>query len=383
MDRSNAGKIAMGGDPKLADEASVKVPLSADLLRSVGDAEAAEVFSTSHTEREKRERGDEARRYFVNKRYIGKGLAREDKRFCVLDVVRELIETEGNVVFLGNYKRTGELTVDADDRVIQTPGRNLRLLSLQSHKERFNFSFKALKDVKVRPEDGGAPIDMKMWRSYNVILDGNLHIPLLRASLSRKSFNALAGAGLVCDYSPTVLYELDLRKLPVISGNWAQPKFMGLVALLREEADLEVRQTALNARCKALGGKASEEESGIYYPKSVKAEGVAVEFYSAQCCEWRLMSYKGELGREDIDAFDSMTFEDALQAVKQVRQRLQTVRFLSRAIIFATELAAPHVMPWSWPKLTKRGKNEKEEREADFDGERLKRVTWTEEEVCS
>jgi hypothetical protein len=368
---------------------------AAELLEMVGDGEAAEKAASSFTERERRETVDTMRRYFTGThRYIGAGLKRQDKRYCVLDIVRELIERKtpdgkpANVVFLGEYKRTGELTVDKDDRVVHVPGgtRQLALTTLQSANERFNFSFKGLKDIKVR-EDGGQVVDKKQWRNYNVILDGNLHIPQLKANLCKESFDLLVEAGVIkadTPYRASATYDIDLRHAPVISRNWANPATMGLVALLKEEKELEDEQTALNARIKALkasGATLKAAEDNIYNGKSAKDETREKEYYEAKCVEWRLMGYK--VSADNVAKAEKLNLEEADKQVKAVRQRLMVVRFITRAVIFAVETVNPNKLGWNGAKETKKGKNPKTETSCTFDGASLKRVVWTEQIACS
>lgn len=368
---------------------------AAELLEMVGDSEAADKAASSFTERERRETVDTMRRYFTGMhRFIGKGLKRQDKRHCGLDIIRELIERKtpdgkpANVVFLGQYKRTGELTVDKDDRIVHVPGgtRQLQLTALQSANERFNFSFKGLKDIKVRQDDGTIR-DMKLWRNYNVILDGNLHIPTLQANLCKESFDLLVEAGVLkadTTYRASATYEIDLRNAPVISRNWANPATMGLVPLLREEKELEEEQTALNARIKELktsGAVLKVGDDNIYTPKSVKDETREKEYYEAKCVEWRLMGYKSTT--DYASQVKNMNLEQADQRVKAVGQRLMVVRFVTRAVIFAVETVNPNKLGWNGSKETKRGKNPKTEMSCTFDGATLKRVVWTEQIACS
>ncbi|MBI5153517.1 MAG: hypothetical protein HZA36_03615 [Parcubacteria group bacterium] len=201
----------------------------------------------------------------------------------------------------------------------------------------------------------------------------------LEAVLSEESFNVLQEAGVVEEnetYSRTKTYILNFRNLKMISGVWANPRTLGLLSLLQEEADLEAEQKALNARRKALKSEATTSEDGdVYFPKEKKVEGVVAEFYSAKCVEIRLMKYKAR-------AYDvsSMNYEEADKRVKQVRQRLIVVRYIIRAITFAMEMVDSKSIAWDAGSPTKNGKLEQM---ADFSGCILKKVTWEEEFVCS
>jgi len=359
---------------------------AAEMLNLVSDEWLAEKIASALTTREQRETADTCRRYFIDRKFIGAGLKPTGPSHCVLNVIRTLIEDPENVVSIpaGAYKRSGLLT--ADPQVIESPlGRTLQVLGYRSHEDRFNFSFLALKDIKVRPTNGGRPVDMQMWRTYNVVLDGNLHMPEFQASLTEKSFNILKEAGVIEDgmYVPGKAYTVNLRGLKMISPNWANPASLGLVNLLKEEAHLEVQQTALNARCKVLkpvvpAATTDLVPGGIYNPKSAVVENVPVEYYTAPCCEYRLMKYKPV-------PFDcsAMSFEEANEKVRAVRQRLIVVRFLIRAITFAMEMVKSGTIKWDAGKTTQRGQYPKLEQSTIFQGAELKRVIWEEQQACS
>lgn len=357
---------------------------AAQLLGLTQDHGLADMVATAYSQRERRQVGDSLSRVFVDRKFIGAGLAPSGPSHCALNVLRVLIEDQQNVVFIpsGAYKRSGELM--SDPRVIESPhGRTLRVLGYTSHKDRFNFSIKALKDVQVLPEYGGSPIDMKIWRTYNIILDGNLHLPELEATLSQKSFNALLDAGVIeagSSYSPNKVYTINLRNVKLISTNWANPSTLGLVPLMREEQELEAEQKALNACTKALPAPtaSADEDEGIYNPSSVKVDGIPVETYSARSVEYRLLGYKAQ-------SYDcsTMTWERADARVKEVRQRLTVVRYLIRSIVFAMELVGSKSIQWEDGKVISRGKYDKLEQNATYLGAKLKRVTWEQQLVCS
>lgn len=359
---------------------------SAELFGQTGDEGLAEKAACAYTNREQRETSDLARRYFVDRKFIGAGLKPTGPSHCVLNVLRALIEDEGNVVFIpkGAYKRSGELTVDP--RIVHPPGRTLKVTGYTSHDDRFNFSLRTLKDVKVRPEGGkGSLQDMKIWRTYNVVLDGNLHLPELEATLSEDTFTLLQEAGVVnaaASYDASEIYTINLRDLKMVSPNWANPATLGLVSLMRDEKDLEAEQKALNARRKTIGIPDKGDSDGdIYFEKAEKVEGLPVEKYWAPCVEYRLMGYKA---RDYEAACVKMDYNEADARVKEVRQRLTVVRYLIRSIVFAMEATGSKTIKWDTTgKTTQKGEWPKFEQAATFQSAELKRVSWQEELTCS
>jgi hypothetical protein len=356
---------------------------AAELFRNVNDTLMADKAASAYTDREQREASDTFRQYFRNKKFIGAGLKPEGQNHCVLNVLRTLIEDTGNVVFLGKgaYKRSGELT--HDPRVIESPhGRTLRVVGYVSKDDRFNFSVKCLKDIKVLPENlQGQPVDMKEWHTYNIILDGNLHTPELEAVLTKASFDELQSAGVISakdKYAPTKTHTINLRGMKMISSAWANPTALGLVPLLKEKAELLAEQTALNAQCKATTPASLKKDDGIYRRNGKKVEGVPQEFYSADCVEIELPKYKAK-------SYDCsrLTFEQADERVKEVRQRLVVVRNIIRSVTFAMDKVDSQIINWSMATKVKRSTKDKLEQTATFQNTLLRKITWTEQFICS
>lgn len=351
---------------------------AAELLALTADDGLAEKAASAFTGLERLETASVFRQVFRDRKFIGEGLKPRGPSHCVLNALRVLIEDQGNRVFIPpkGYKRSGLLT--RDPNVIESPGgRNLQVVGYVSHSERLNFSLRCLKDIKVRL-DNGRVADKKEFRTYNVILDGNLHLPELEATLTEDSFQELQRAGVIdkdLKYSATKYYKVDFRGLKMVSSNWASPATLGLVDLLREEKGLEAEQTALNARLKSLSRPLTEEGDDIYRGNYKVAEGVKVETYQASCCDIRLMKHKAN--SYDVS---SLTAEQALARVREVRQRLVVVRFLSRSIIFAMQIIGSKSILWGQAKTNNYGK---QEQLATFGGAQLKRVTWTEMVECS
>lgn len=360
---------------------------AAELLKITGDEGLADQAANAHTDREAREVGQTFRRAFVNKEWIGGGLKPTGPNHCVLNAMRELLEDDGNVIFMkaGAYKRGGELT--RDPRVIESPhGKSLRAVGYQGNTKRWNFSLICEKNVQVAPEDGkGAPRAMKVYRTYNVIRDGNLVISELEARLSQTSFAKLQEAGVIAAdavYNATNTYILNFKGMKVVSTNWANPTTLQYAALLREEVELAAEQTALNARIKELGGETSRaERDDVYVEKAAKVDDAPKEYYTAPHVEIRLLGYKPKADYATTAA--KLNLDEAMARVQTVRKRLKTIRFITRVIEFACHLTGWKTIKWDAGTTTKRGKDEKRERSVVWSGLNLKLVTWTEQMVCS
>lgn len=361
-----------------------KIADAVSLLRDNSDNLLADRAAHAYTERERRETADLlGRRVFRDRKFIGEGIKPSGPSHCVLNALRILIEDPENIIYIpkGAYKRTTELTVDP--RIVESSlGRVLQVKRLTSNDERFNFSLLCLVDVKVKSENanGWSLVPAQVWRNYTVIKDGNLHLEELEASLSEKSFDKLQEAGVIAKnetYLSGKAFTINFRSLRMISNVWANPRTLGLVPLMQEEADLASEQTALNTRLKELQHERPEFEGNIYNPTAKKEEG-PYEVYMAPCCEYRLMGYKPKTAD-----CSGMTVSRAYSRVREVRARLAVVRYLIRSIIFAMEAVNSTVIHWGQAKHTKRGQWPKAEELATFDGATLKRVKWEEQVACS
>ncbi len=361
---------------------------AAELFAQTGDDGLADLVGNAYSDREQREVGDLARRFFVDRKFIGAGLKPVGPSHNVLNILRSLIEDEGNVVYLAkdSYKRGGLAT--RDPRVIENPlGRSLQVMGYMSQEDRFNFSVLTLKDVKVLPEDGnGSPVDMKIWRSYNIIRDGNLVTPKLEARVTESTFNELRAAGCINGgekYRDTKVYPLDFAGIKLVSPNWAQPANLGLVQLLREEAALMAEQKALNAKKKALAAASgiipADSEAGIYREKATTVADAVLEYYDAPSMYIELYGHKAP----EADVSRYATYEEVNARVKAVRQRLVTVRFIIRAMTFAMHVTKSRAIAWGPVTAMPRTKTGKEQQLANFGGVELRKVFWTEQVVCS
>jgi len=355
---------------------------AAEYFRMVGAEFLADKAESSFTWREQRETLDTFRRMYRNRRSIGAGLKPAGPEHCVLNVMIEVMEDD-NVIYIpkGMYTRTTELR--SDPYVVDPPhGRTLRLTSYTANMTqcRHNFSLKGLKDVEVRLPN--QPVrQAKVWRTYVIIKDGNLHVPELKIAPTEASFQKFQEAGVISkdqgEYQPGNTYTLNLRGLRMVSKRFANPATLGLVDLLREEKELEAEQSALNKRKKALPAPAKPafDGDGVYNEQSEKVEGVPVEMYTAPTVKIGLMGYKTQ--KYDVSG---MTYDEAHSRVKEVRRRLLKIRWIYRIIIFAMEAAKSTSIPWGDSKTTKHGKVE---RLATYQGAKLKLTTGEMEVTCS
>ena len=322
---------------------------------------------------------DSFKRYFKGRKFIGEGLKDQGQNRCVMNVIRALIEDPGNVVFIGTQDYPAEEERRPDPRLIVAPNdRTLQAVSYTSHGSRRNFSFLCLKDARLRLR-GDAIRPVRVWRTYHVIRDGEPCISGVHASLSRTTYQQLKDAGLISAsrYKGGQVYWVSWAGLPLFSSAWANPKVLGLIPLLKEEATLKYRLTVLNKRCKEtarVGARVPRVGSGssTWIPIYRERAGTPIRKAASETeqCRVRLLRYK-----PDGYAVNHLTFEQAEAEAKRVRRRLKIVRFLIRTMFAAMDKVGSTVIEWGAAKATKRGK---QEQITVFDGARIKLTRWKE-----
>lgn len=353
---------------------------AAEVLTSVGEEGAAERVLNSYTERDRRGNADIFRSTFRDpgKRFIGAGLRPSGPNHCVLNVLRVLLEDPALIMSIpqGAYKRGGKQSVDP--RVVRSPlGSTVDVVSYTSHKDRFNFSITTKVAVEVLPADDdgnivpGSPTKANVFRTYNLVRDGELVMEELLASMSENSFDQLQEAGVIdADkvYEAGKSYVLRLGDLPMVSSAWARPTGLKLVDLLKEIKEYEAEQTALNKRISTIGKPEKPEFDGEMYIEKATKELPTVETYEAPTAVVGIMGYKASY----VDDTAGLSFDEADARVKLVRQRLRSLRFIARCIVFACHITGWTAVSWSAPKTNRFGK---EERRTTLGGAELKLTT--------
>ncbi len=364
--------------------ASGQTTEAAELFIQLDEPGLAEMLTQAYTRQEQRRNHDWARRAFRTVRFIGAGLKPSGPNRCVMNVLATLANDPSVVMSLpaGAYKRGGIRR--EDPRIVASPmGSTLKVVSYTGNEQRFNFSVTTQKDVKVLPagDDGniieGAPVPAVVYRTYNLIRDGELVMDEIVASMSEPSFTVLQAAGAIDAhevYKPGRSYTLRLADMPMVSSNWARPGSLGLIEVLQQIAEIKVKQTALNSHTGLLGKPNIPEFDGnVYNERAETVAGAELEYYTASHMELRLMGYKARKYTDEVSQFN---LDDATAAVKHIRRELRRLRFRARCIAFACEATGWNTVNWGEPVQTQRGTFPKQEYTASLGGQRVKRVVW-------
>lgn len=342
----------------------------------------------------------------MNKVLIGEGLKPQGPNLCVLNVMRTLLEDKDSIVYIPQDYILGSLRQKFDPKVHQNlseAGKPVTVLSIQSNAERFNFSLTGTVDVMVEEEEVSGYVHLcpkKIFRSFNIVRDGNLMVNYLICKLSKKSFDLMMGAGILYYsndakvpafhlHNLDLLYKIVLDQIPVVSLNWAQPHRIGLYKYLLEEVeltDLSKRLNSLVKRYKAEGQTSQKlGDSSEIYQEKVNHEYdnsmVSTTSVSVPCVVYRLKGAKckAEMTDEDLEAI-YRNLSEAEDALKSVKSRLRDIRFVYRCIIFAIEKSEKKgSYDWSEPYELPRSTKIAQQAEVEYEGQTLilERITFT------
>ncbi|AMM45093.1 hypothetical protein SP15_285 [Bacillus phage SP-15] len=331
--------------------------------------------------------------------YIGEGLKSTGPNLNVINILRVFIEDEESVLFIpADYERGSRKRVD--EKVHH--GHRYAPVAMKvddfvSSIDRFNFSVRGLKDVHVENESGQLE-PRQVFRTYNIIRDGELFIKKVEAQLSQSAFELLTAAGVVFDQVgrkveteydriPDYIYTIDLTGLPLVSNQWAKPNHIKLYDLLELDVFLTQRNKELNKLEKEYKAKLAPEtvssDDKVYIESTKYSKEEADGYYEANCVEYRIKAKKPKFDeaqlREQFPNYESVSKQ--LSFDKKYRAYL---RFIYRAVILAIELSKKQgSYEWSEEKPLPRSdkKTFKEATVTNSQGENvvLQRITWTEQ----
>jgi len=318
------------------------------------------------------------------KKFIGTGLKPEGPNLNVLNILRTLIESGDTVIYIPDHYKYGSKSYSKDPLIHMFPkesGMPVRVLSISSNQERFNFSLVGLVDIVVEVQsdydETVSLVHKKVFRQYTVIRDGELAMEYVVAKLNQESFDDLKAAKLLYYngvivpenhmFSEDFLYKIDFSGIPVISLNWAQPIKIGLYKNLVEEEYLMESVSALKKIIKEYKDQGmvptvNDRIPDIYNEKrtdkGVRIHANSLESFEVGCIVYRLVDNK--VIEISIEALKDMypTIDSAITYRDELNKRLKSIRFLSRSIIMAIEMSNKKgSYEWSEKQPLPRSKN--------------------------
>lgn len=315
--------------------------------------------------------------------FIGEGLkamveGKYSPNFNVLNVIRSLLEDKGTEVFIP-YDYKNDTVRKHDPKVHYLPyeaGRPVKVTSIVSNKERFNFSLNGVIDVATETEpDENGMVDVvinQVFRSYHIIRDGVLEINRLVAKLSENAFTTLRDSDVLWyngmkvlqnhKWNPDFLYKIDLTNIPLVSLNWARPISLQLYDKMVEEVNLMAYASSLRKAIKEYKANTASESSTEYSHDSDEDSEESAEKKTVKCIVYEFKGLKGnEVDVESVkEKFTDL--ESAQAELKRVTSTLSSIRFVIRCIVFAIESSSTKGnYQWTEKKPVARSKNKFEQ----------------------
>ncbi|WJZ23456.1 VWA domain-containing protein [Listeria phage LIS04] len=324
------------------------------------------------------------------KEYIGEGLKSTGFNLNVLNILRTFIEDKYSTVYIpSNYKRGTSKRIDEKVHHGQKSAPTVvEIDDFVSHSSRFNFSVRGLKEVQVEKEDGSL-LPVKVFRSYNIIRDGELVIDELEAKLSYSTYTILVAAGLVYDqvgrqvselhpYHEDYVYTVSLKGIKLVSPQWAKPNHIKLYDLMQLESYISDRVKLLSklAKDRRIGAPSNDQ---IYRETPSVSQEETRESKEVECIEYKLKGSSVE--KPSVD--ESLSDDQLLEQLVSDRKYKNYLRFIIRSVIFAIESSAKKGS-YNWsdelPVPRSKSKSYKHTTVTDSTGSELvlKRYTWFE-----
>lgn len=306
------------------------------------------------------------------KKFIGKGiknLVKDSPNRNVINILRSLIEDDNCICYIP-LSYSAEKKASSDSKVHFNPveaGKTIVAKTIQSNKERFNFSITGEVDVYVEDEMENGEINLvpkKIFRTYTIVRDGKLTIDYIVARLSEETFNDLRHADVLYYNGVAVpdnhkhidnfLYKIKLTDMPILSYAWAQPQQIGLYENLDEENRLANTLKEVNAKIKEFKAEGQVvppiPEDSIYYVE--KTEGTDERIGEKTLCECVLYEVKNENEVDETYLNKCTNIVEASKVKKEINKELTTLRFINRCVIWAIEMSETKGN-YEWSELEK------------------------------
>ena len=287
--------------------------------------------------------------------FIGSGVSEEGPNKNVINILRLLTEDPDSTLYIPYNYVASKLDRSSDPRVHFPPkesGRPMKVVTLTSNQERFNFSVTCLADVKVEyptPEGLTKLLDKKVWRTYSIIKDGKLYVDKMAVELSEDAYSHLIDLGVLMlgdtkistdyEYDPTAVYTLDLSDIPLISSNWARPNVLGFHKMLldcQRTSDMLKQAKKMLKESKPADIQESSADGEIYQ-ESIQYHGSA-KGEKVECVTYTILENPGYTESK----YNESDYKAIQKDVNTLSSKLEDMRFKCACIKWAIESAKSH-----------------------------------------
>lgn len=262
---------------------------------------------------------DKSKRFTEGKKEISV-LTAEEEPICLLEILDEILKDKDSSLLWDSkykYKRITQKTKQVHDSisfVYPTEGYS-RVTSISIGSSKLNIGVNVEFNGKSRDEESGLEIPAKIFKDYNLIVNGNINTEELCCVLSNELYVKFKDMDIIKKsivWNNQTVHVIDLNKIK--STNKRTLKLMSQEEIakgLERIEDLGVHQWAIKQVIKQVVGEEdklelsnlSEEEKelrrflrvnekGVYEPLKVeKDEVTAFEVYPSIVMEWKVEKY--------------------------------------------------------------------------------------------
>lgn len=288
--------------------------------------------------------------------FIGKGIRDDGVNKNVINILRVILEDSDSILYVP-YSYIADRQEKSKDPKVHFPpkesGRPMQVIDILSNQERFNFSLQCLVDVKVEIEHEGVIEleDKRVWRTYNIVRDGELVMNELSAKLSENAYKDLVSANVLAlsgvditdayKYDADTVYSIKLAALPIVSSNWARPYVLNFHKMLRdgERANNQLKQ--IKKVLKESGKSDTSDARSDVYTESVQPYSSARGDRGVECVTYTIIENPGY----KTPRYEGVASDD----IKSVKNEVKDYRFKCACIKWAIESAMTHrKSPYEW-----------------------------------
>ncbi|MGL5151449.1 MAG: hypothetical protein ACRC7N_12855 [Clostridium sp.] len=311
----------------------------------------------------------------------------ETEPLCFLEVIEEIINTP-NTMLLWNksykYKRIGVKSKSLNDALKFIPSSDEygRIVNLSIGSSKLNIGVKVLIDGCVQNSKSKLKLDCKIYKDYNIFLNGNINTKLLWCALPKKLRDKYKKEGFILKnkkWNNKMVSILDLTKLKATNKRTFK-RFTSeeISSMLFDIEVLSCKQWALNSVIKDIQEKYSlnkldtscmcleEKEArlnfkvdmnGIYSSSQVQSDTFSpYEVYSANYLEWRIEKFPKKKYKDDFKLeFEGLINENnilesyttLLSLLDETRNQLRNLEFKVNIVRISSSLCHKSLFMWN------------------------------------
>ena len=335
------------------------------VLAQTGDIAAFEVISNCYSFAEKGTAINKLNRLVVDKdERFKKGkkeikvLSIEEEPICLLEVLQEILNDKESELLWDlsyKYKRITQKTSSIEDefKFIYPKDKFAKINSITIGSKKLNIGVNVEINGYVENTNNKLKLDAKIYKDYNLVVNGNINTSEIWAKLSDKLFCKLHSEGLIKSTTlveGSAVYTIDLTKIK--STNKRMLKSIDqetLATYLNRIEELSVHQWAIKQNIKNIlndidtdkleFSNLSEEEievrrmfrvdeKGVYKPLSIdKTETEAFEVYPVTILEWKVEKFpKTKLQKELLSYYSEFITSNAKESYDILNNALKDIQ---------------------------------------------------------